>query len=190
LLQTFFQQVVAAIGQVAQGPEAPIHFYVWSRNEMTRLVEGCSRASAELLGHFRELLGCRESLEQLIYSCLQDEASSRYALGWTGRGFSVISSLRWYGRRFHWVRAIGGQAISLDNVFQQDLFDFKTDLGMNADGSWRRDTTGAPQVHKFEIQTRFHDSLSAPYWRAYWGTLPPLEDKPALLANAIRRSGT
>ena len=80
LLQAFFQQVVAAIGQVAQGPEAPIHFYVWSRNEMTRLVEACSRASAELLGHFRELLGCRDSLEQLIYSCLQDEASSRYAL--------------------------------------------------------------------------------------------------------------
>jgi hypothetical protein len=154
---------------------------------MTRLVEGCSRASAELLGHFRELLGCRESLEQLIYSCLQDEVSARYALGWTGRGLSVVSSLLWYGRRFHWVRTIGGQTVSLDNVFQQDIFDFKTDLGMNADGSWRKDTAGAPQVHKFEIRTRFHDSLSAPYLRAYWGTLPPPEDKPALVANAIRR---
>ncbi len=187
LLQAFFQQVVAAIGQVAQGPEAPIHFYVWSRNEMTRLVEACSRASAELLGHFRELLGCRDSLEQLIYSCLQDEASSRYALGWTGRGLSVISSLRWYGRRFHWVRTIGAETVSLDSVFQQDIFDFKTDLGMNADGSWRTNAAGAPQVHKFEIQTRFHDSLSAPYWRAYWGTLPSPENKPALVANAIRR---
>ena len=187
LIQAFFQQVVAAIGQVAPAPDAPIHFYVWSRNEMTRLVEGCSRASAELLGHFRELLGCRESLEQLIYSCLQDEVSSRYALGWTGRGLSVISSLRWYGRRFHWTRTVGGQTVSLDNVFQQDIFDFKTDLGMNQDGSWRRDLTGAPQVHKFEIQTRFHDSLSAPYWRAYWGTLPDPDGKPAPVAQAIRR---
>src|SRR5215510_13639203 len=47
---------------------------------------------------------------------------------------------------------------------------------MNADGSWRSDTAGAPQVHKVEIQTRFHDSLSAPYWSAYWGTLPGIQD--------------
>src|SRR5689334_13036858 len=45
----------------------------------------------------------------------------------------------------------------------------------------------APQVHKFEIQTRFHDSLSAPYWRAYWGTLPDTAGKPAQVANAIKR---
>ena len=80
IIQGFLHELVDAIAEVAETDEAPIHFYVWSRSEVAQLVEGCSRASSQLLGHLRELLGCREPLEQLIYSCLQDEISSRYAL--------------------------------------------------------------------------------------------------------------
>ena len=68
--------------------------FFWSRQEMTQLIEGCSRVSSQLLSHLRELLGCRESLEQLIYSCLYDEVDRRYALGWTGRDLAVVTSLR------------------------------------------------------------------------------------------------
>jgi hypothetical protein len=187
LIQSFFQHLVDAIADIANAPEAPIHFYVWSRSEMSRLVEACSRVSSQLLGHLRELLGCRESLEQLIYSCVQDEVERRYGLGWTGRGLSVISSLKWYGRRYHWVRRIAGTNVSLDWVFRQDIFDFKTDLQIRADGGWARNSAESASTHKFEIRTRFHDSLTAPYWRAYWRTLPDPDTVSPAVGNAIRR---
>jgi AAA domain/PD-(D/E)XK nuclease superfamily len=189
LIQSFFQKLVDEIAQVAGTPEVPIHFYVWSRSEVARLVEACSRVSSRLLTHLRELLGCRESLEQLLYSCLQDEVERRYALGWTGRGLAVVSSLRWYGRRYHWTRQVAGQTVAIDRVFTQDIFDFKTDLDLKADGSWEEDSARAARRHKFEIRSRFHDSLTAPYWRAYWRTLPPARTAgmSAAVWNAIGR---
>lgn len=189
LIQSFFQELVDGIAEVAGAPDAPIHFYVWSRSEMARLVEACSRVSSALLSHLRELLGCRESLEQLIYSCLQEEVDRRYALGWTGRGLGVVSSLRWFGRRYHWRRRAGGQIVDLDRTFTQDIFDFKTDLELRADGQWATNAREVALRHKFEIRSRFNDSLTAPYWRAYWRTLPN-PDAPGVtpaVANAIRR---
>ncbi|MEM1022473.1 MAG: AAA domain-containing protein [Myxococcota bacterium] len=189
LIQGFFHELVDAIAAVAQAAEAPVHFYVWSRSEMARLVEACSRVDSRLLSHLRQLLGCRESLEQLLYSCLQEEVDRRFALGWSGRGLAVVSSLRWFGRRYHWTRTVSGQERSLDRDFAQDIFDFKTDLQLKADGTWGTSEADTATRHKFEIRSRFHDSLTAPYWRAYWRTLPSPDD-PALtpqVANAIRR---
>jgi hypothetical protein len=189
LIQSFFRKLVDAIAEAAGQDQAPIHFYVWSRAEMARLVEACSRVSSKLLSHLRELLGCRESLEQLLYSCLQDEVDHRYALGWTGRGLSVVSSLRWFGRTFHWRRNVAGRLVDLDHAFTQDLFDFKTELDLRADGTWAAKPAEAATHHKFEIRSRFFDTLTAPYWRAYWGTLPN-PDAAGLnpkVANSIRR---
>lgn len=189
MIQGFFQKLVDAIADVAESPEVPIHFYVWSRSEIARLVEACSRVSSRLLSHLRELLGCRESLEQLLYSCLQDEVDTRYALGWTGRGLAVVSSLRWYGRRYHWRRRVAHDTVDLDRVFTQDIFDFKTDLELDTDGSWVPDSSDRTRRHKFEIRSRFHDTLTAPYWRAYWRTLPE-PGAPGLskrVGNAIQR---
>ena len=189
LIQGFFQKLVDGIAEVAGAAEAPIHFYVWSRSEMARLVEACSRVSSKLLTHLRELLGCRDSLEQLLYSCLQEEIDRRHALGWTGRGLVVVSSLRWFGRRYHWRRRVAGEHIDLDRAFTQDLFDFKTDLELRADGMWAAKPAEVARKHKFEIRSRFHDSLTAPYWRAYWRTLPDPEaaGHSHAVANAIRR---
>ncbi len=191
LIQGFLQSLVDAIDRVAEVDEAPIHFYVWSRSEMTQLVEACSRVSSRLLGHLRELLGCRETLEQLIFSCLQEEVDQRYALGWTGRGLSVVSSLRWFGRRYHWVRSISGREVRLDDAFTQDIFDFKTTLAVNPDDTWATAENGDSYQHRFEIRSRFHDSLSAPYWRAYWRDLPAAADIRSQgdprTANAIDR---
>ena len=189
LIHGFFQKLVDAIAETAAATETPIHFYVWSRSEMARLVEACSRVSSQLVSHLRELLGCRESLEQLLYSCLQEEVDRRYALGWTGRGLAVVSSLRWFGRRYHWCRVVAGATVNLDRAFEQDIFDFKTDLGLAEDGYWAEESTVPARTHKFEIRSRFHDSLTAPYWRAYWRTLPNPDD-PGLrpeVRNAIRR---
>lgn len=189
LIQGFLQKLVDAIAEVAEAEQAPIHFYIWSRSEMTRLIEACSRVSSRLLGHLRELLGCRESLEQLIYSCVHDEADRRYALGWTGRGLAVVTSLRWFGRRYHWHRRVAGAEVGLDKAFTQDIFDFKTDLDIRVDGSWAPTQAERAAKHKFEIRSRFHDSLTAPYWRAYWRTLPDPDDRTisAPVRNAIRR---
>lgn len=188
LLQGFFQDLVDAIADEARSGKAPIHFYLWSRSEMSRLMEACSRVGSGLLGHLRELLGCREPLEQLIFSCLEDEVHNRYALGWTGRGLVVATSLSWYGRRYHWKRILGGAEVELDRVFTQDIFDFKTDLWLDQENEWVERQTPSATPHKFEIRSRFYDTLTAPYWRAVWGILPdPDTVDNNKIANAIRR---
>lgn len=200
LLQGFLRELVDAIADVADAPAAPIHFYVWSRAEMRRLLEAASRVGSGLLGHLRQLLGCRESLEQLIFSCLQDEIVSRYALGWTGRGLTVATSLSWYGQRFHWRRAVGRrrEEVELAQVFYRDVFDFRDRLAFHAADPERRWATdaerGQPGVieHRFEVRARSFDNLSAPYWRAYWGTLPTAESlrgRQAGLGEALRDYG-
>ena len=172
LIQRFLLELVDAIDSVAETEQAPIHFYVWSRQEMTQLVEGCSRVSSQLLSHLRELLGCRESLEQLIYSCLSDEVDRRYALGWTGRDLAVVSSLKWFGRRYHWQRKISGKVVSLDQVFSQDVFDFKTNLEIDENNQWAVSNSQNTRKHQFEVRLRYFNSLSAAYWRACWKKLP------------------
>jgi hypothetical protein len=150
------------------GP-APVHFYVWSRSDVRHLIEGCCRVGPELLGPIRQLFGCREGLEQLMYSAVREEVDRRYALGWTGRGLGVVASLEWAGRRFHWVRDVAGVEHDLSRVFARGVFDFRADLATTPDGTWA-DDTGAG--HAFEVRARFSDGLPAPYWHAAWNTLP------------------
>lgn len=175
LVQQFLFDVVDGIGEVAETEYAPIHFYVYSRSEMTQLVEACTRAGSALLSHLRELLGSRESLEQLIFSCVQSEIDGRFALGWTGRGLAVATSLSWFGQRYHWTRRVAGAPVELDRIFEQDIFDFKTTLDVNAEGGWAREREAGALRHRFEIRSRFHDTLTAPYWRAAWRSLPSPE---------------
>jgi hypothetical protein len=193
LIQGFFHELVDRIAEVANGrASAPIHFYVWSREEITHLIEACSRIDTRLLSHLNELFGCRESLDQLIFSCLRDEIDQRYSLGWTGRGLSVVTSLSWYGKRYHWTRTVHGQNVWLEHEFTQDIFDFKTRLSYHDNQTWEADPNSrAPNVHThvFELRSRFNDGLTVPYWHAIWGSLPDPND-PELDAptrNAIRR---
>ncbi|MEA5575801.1 AAA domain-containing protein [Anabaena sp. UHCC 0451] len=177
LIQGFLRKLVGRIAKVARTEKAPIHFYVWSRQEMTQLVEGCSRVDSQLLSNLRELLGCRESLEQLIYSCLYDEVDRRYALGWTGRDLAVVTSLKWFGRRYHWKRDINGQQINLDQAFSQDVFDFKTNLEIDdSNHQWATPNSESTHKHPFEVRLRYFNSLSAAYWRALWDKLPSPND--------------
>ncbi|HTH11327.1 MAG TPA: AAA domain-containing protein [Acidovorax sp.] len=172
LLQGFFDELINAIADIAPERLAPIHFYVWARAEMSQLIEACLRSDTRLLRSLQELMGCREPLDQLIFSCVGEEADKQLAFGWTGRGLSVLTSLRWYGERFHWTRTINRDVVQLDWVFRQDLFDFKTRLEIRPDNEWARERDPDGAAHHFEIRSRFFDSLSAPYWRAVWGSLP------------------
>lgn len=152
LIQTFFRRLVRSIDRVAQARQTRIHFYVWSRSEMRHLIEACSRAGSRLLRHLQELMGCRDSLDQLIYSCIQAEVENRFALGWTGRGLVVTSSLTWFGERYHWCRTISGEGVRLDQLFTQDIFDFKTDLFVNSDNTWANEEERAnADRYKYEI---------------------------------------
>ncbi|MBA4191249.1 MAG: hypothetical protein C0467_24980 [Planctomycetaceae bacterium] len=186
LIRRFFDRLVVLIAQAIGETPAPVHFYVWSRSEVRYLLEGCCRAGPELLGPIRQLFGCREGLEQLMYSAVQDEVSRRYALGWTGRGLGVVTSLEWDKRRYHWLRTIGNQEHDLARVFAQGIFDFTAQLHANADGNWTADGSGTP--HTFEVRCRFSDALPAPYWHATWGTLPdPGPDSEPNLRESLSR---
>lgn len=185
MLEQFFQGLVEAIVKVNKGKaHAPIHFYVWGRNEISRLVEACSRSSSELLGHLQQLFGCRESLEQLIYSCLQDEVNNRFGLAWTGRGLLVASSLDWYGWKFHWKRTVNGERVALDEKFRQDMFDFTEELNF-AQGQWLNDADVAADKHRFELRSQFKDSLPMGYLHAYWGSLANLESNTSKTARSV-----
>lgn len=176
LLRAFLGKVVRQLQLQAPAPEVPIHFYVWSQREIQLLLESCERAGGGLLRYMRELLGCRQSLEQLIYSSLEHEVQSRYTTAWTGRGLSVATSLPWFGRRFHWRRRVGQQVHDLDQVLARDLFDFQAPLHLDPQGQWCSPEDPEARAVNVEIRPRFYDNLSAPYWRAYWGTLPQADD--------------
>jgi hypothetical protein len=170
LIRRFFDRLAGVIAAEAKGEAVPVHFYVWTRGEIRYLIEGCCRAGPELLGPVRQLFGCREGLEQQMYSAVGEEVDRRYALGWTGRGLGVVTSLEWAGRRFHWRRPVDGIECDLSHVFGQGVFDFAADLGISPGGGWAADGSGSP--HRFEVRARFGDGLPAPYWHAVWGTLP------------------
>ena len=190
LLRSFFSKLVEQIQLLAESPHIPLHFYVWSSQEITRLIEACNRTGGGMLRYVRELFGCRESLEQLIYSDLSQELGSRYAFGWTGRSLSVLTSLRWFGQRYHWRRQVGHRVYDLDEEFGRDLFDFRSKLYLGEKGGWveRDDPLGQGVVT--QVRTRFFDQLSAPYWRAFWRSLPDPDDAstkiPALLVQPLR----
>ncbi|WP_454289026.1 AAA domain-containing protein [Rhizobium arsenicireducens] len=186
MIQQFLFEVIEAVAEVAQAPHVPIHFYVFSRSEMTQLIEACTRAGSVLLSHLRELLGSRQNLEQLIFSCIQDEIDDRFALGWTGRGLAVASSLTWFGQRFHWTRMVAGAPVELDRVFEQDIFDFRSTLDVDAGGAWTPASAPGSVRRRFEIRSRFHDTLTAPYWRAVWRSLPTDVEDPRTRAAIDR----
>lgn len=187
LIHNFLYDLIDAITIVAEDDHEYIHFYVWAQSEMDHLINAASRAGTPLLRHLRELLGCREPLEQLIYSSIRQEVDNRYALGWTGRGLSVVTDLRWFGDEYHWDRSVAGETVALDHTFEQDVFDFKTTLGLTNENKWMN-RGEAPNTHRFELRSRFFDSLPIPYTHVLWNSLPaPDEFDNSRLVDQIRR---
>ncbi|WP_137288121.1 bifunctional RecB family nuclease/DEAD/DEAH box helicase [Natronorubrum halophilum] len=186
IITDFLDQLYEEIRMLTEADTAPIHFYVWSESEISNLIEACARGGSELLGQLRQLLGCREPTEQLIYSSVRQEVDSRFGLGWTGRGLVVASSMPWFGESYHWTREIRGKRVKLDSIFNQSLFDFKTELRLGPENDWISRSDAEATSEKFEIHSRFFDSLPAPYWYAYWNELPdPSTVDDSKVAQAI-----
>lgn len=171
MVSNFIQKLKRQINNIHPSDEGFIHFYVWSESEMEHLVDACARGQPTLLSDLRELLGCREPTEQLIYSPLRGEIDRRYSLGWTGRGLIVATDLNWFGQRYHWDREVNGRRVKLDDVFTQNLFDFKSERHLDQNNDWTNQNNPKAQGFEFELRSRFFDSLPVPYIHALWGTL-------------------
>lgn len=160
LLQGFFRRLQDAIQlEASDASAASVHFYVWSRGELSQLLEGCNRAGQGLLRGIRHLFGCREQLEQLIYSSIQAEYLQRFAPAWTGSGLVTATATSWSGRRYHWTRRVGRRDIDLSATFHHGVFDFA------------QEDTRAGGATLEERRSRFYDNLPVGYFRSYWGTL-------------------
>lgn len=188
LLHTFFGRLVRQLQLEASSELAPVHFYLWSSQELRSLLEACERAGGGMLGFLRELLGCRESLEQLIYSSLEEEVRTRFALAWTGYSLTLATSLTWFGARYHWRRRVGRQEVDLDRSFWRDLFDFRAELELDDQGQWCREDHPKARAITTQLRPRFYDNLTSPYWRAFWGTLPDPDDPSAQVPAALKAS--
>ncbi|HEY3420641.1 MAG TPA: AAA domain-containing protein [Methanomassiliicoccales archaeon] len=196
MVQDFFDRLADAIADVGKGEDMrPVHFYVWSKNDMTHLIDACSRVGGPLLHNLTELLGSRERcqgpMEQLIFTPLRDEIDQKVALGYTGHSLAIATSLGWFGfPKFHWTRKVEGVPTDLSYSFRRDIFDFRTSLNLNSVGQWceRNDPDGHPEF--FEIRTKFGSDINAPYWYALWGILPePGNNLDKVLLNDYRRGG-
>src|ERR671936_3066861 len=88
-------------------------------------------------------LGDRELVGQLMVGGLQEEGTSRYALGWTGSGLGLAASLSWYGQRYHWTRRLDGEPVALDRAFRAGVFDFADRLVTSPDGTLAVEGTAA-----------------------------------------------
>lgn len=168
LLSRFFNRLVESLrkwveagGQGGSRDGYPLHFYVWSPTEIRLLVEAALRAGAEAGGILQglwHLMGCREGLEQLLFSSLKDEVANRYALGYTSRSLLSAVGLPWLlskakgARPFPW--KVDG--IDLRRLFRPWVFDF---------------VTRTEQGYR-EVRSRNYETLPPIYWRAFWGYPP------------------
>ncbi len=128
MIQGFFSQLVkrlreevdlwGMLGLTAGGArvqEAPLHFYVWSQQEIKNLVEAILRAAKP-----GERQACSHRLvaphgdperasEELMFSALEDEVRTRYALGRTA--LSLITATTLFGP-YLWVRGVNKPFLS------------------------------------------------------------------------------
>ncbi len=177
LIRSFFEELVSllrsevelwdtleALGSPARGEEggaAPLHFYVWSQTEIKNLVEAILRVGPKggnLLEALWHLMGCREGLEQLIFSTLAEEVRTRYALGYTSLSLITATSLPWFGKSFPWRT----EDLNLRHLFRHWLFDFRH----------------YEKSRFMEVRSRNYDALPPVYWRFFWGKEPSKELLP------------
>jgi hypothetical protein len=136
------------------------------------LVEAILRVGPEggsLLEALWHLMGCREGLEQLIFSSLADEVRTRYALGYTSLSLLTATSLPWFGKTFPW----NVDGVNLKSLFRPWLFDFRH----FEDGRY------------MEVRSRSYDAVPPVYWRFFWDREREFpKNLPPEVRDAVRRA--
>jgi len=163
LIQDFFSDLVTQLKEMLKEEEAPLHFYVWSQADIKNLVEAILRVGPKggsLLEALWHLMGCREGLEQLIFSSLADEVRTRYALGYTSRSLLTVTSLPFFGKPFPWGHNLDGvnlDGVNSDRVNLKSLFHH-----------WLFDFHHFKDGRHMEVRSRNYDAVPPVYWRFFW----------------------
>ena len=77
------------------------------------------------------------SVENTVPRLSRSPSRLRLARGMRSVGPSwlvVATSLSWFGHRYHWTAALAEHQVELDRVFEQDVFDFRATLDVDAEG--------------------------------------------------------
>ena len=182
LIQGFFSDLVTQLEEMLKEKEAPLHFYVWSQADIKNLVEAILRVGPEggsLLEALWHLMGCREGLEQLIFSSLADEVRTRYALGYTSRSLLTVTSLPFFGKPFPWGHNLDG--VNLDGV-NSDRVDLKSLFH-----HWLFDFHHFEDGRYMEVRSRNYDAVPPVYWRFFWDREKEFpENLPSEVRDAVR----
>jgi CRISPR/Cas system-associated exonuclease Cas4 (RecB family) len=181
LIQDFFSDLVTQLKEMLKEKEAPLHFYVWSQADIKNLVEAILRVGPKggsLLEALWHLMGCREGLEQLIFSSLADEVRTRYALGYTSCSLLTVTSLPFFGKPFPWhnldgvnLDGVNSDRVNLKSLFHHWLFDFHHfEYGRH-----------------MEVRSRNYDAVPPVYWRFLWNREKEFpKNLPPKVRNAVR----
>lgn len=137
LLTEFTDDLFGAIDALAilsnQPESAPIHFYLYTEQERTALVDSLKRHSdIDSVHALRDLFGMRAGIDQQMVSIVQPEVESRLALKQPATGLFPIAEAIYPNDDDHakltnedWTyERESGETINLRNAFRHQLFDY------------------------------------------------------------------
>ena len=175
LLETFFQNLTAAITKIAaevgSPDEVPIHLYFFSRGERDQLMEAVRRHST-LMGAMaiRDLLGLRQAIDQPMFSIIQDEVLHRKALKFHSTGLlPILEQSSFFDSKIAWnATRKDGSTVDLRLVFRDGLFNYSFPFSRNPDGTIRflEDGYGRKDGY-YPARARFGNQIPIEYlWAA------------------------
>jgi hypothetical protein len=191
LLETFFQDLTAAITKIAaevgSPDEVPIHLYFFSRGERDQLMEAVRRHST-LMGAMaiRDLLGLRQAIDQPMFSIIQDEVLHRKALKFHSTGLlPILEQSSFFDSKIAWnATRKDGSTVDLRLVFRDGLFNYSLPFSRNPDGTihFLEDGYGRKDGY-YPARARFGNQIPIEYLWAAKNRLDTYESKVLLMKH-------
>lgn len=136
LLENFTEKLYTAINTVGrsigQYPDASVHFYFYTDNEYSRLIDSLKRYenSDDATDSIRDLLSLREGPEQQMYSVLQTEINKLYHIDQLPESLVTLSERFYPDEEYRVnyedtiVEDSKGNEIELKKEFRNKIFDY------------------------------------------------------------------